>query len=102
MRTGIRETENAYLFDAELPGFEPEEINVSVQEGTLTINAEQATNSEDRSAYSARSVHRSFSLEGVNEAEITAAYKNGVLHVTLPKEKTKEARESRKIDIMRG
>jgi|GEM_PF-1605472 len=102
IRAGVRETEAAYLFDAELPGFEPEEINVSVLDGVLTVAAEQTKNSEDKNAYTARSMRRSFTLEGVNEDAIAAEYKNGVLHVTLPKEKTPEAKAARRIEIAHG
>jgi HSP20 family protein len=99
MRAGIRETDTSYLFDAELPGFEPEEINVSVHDGVLTIAAEQTTNSDDQSAYTARSVRRSFTLNGINEDAIAAEYRNGVLHVTLPKENAPEAKAARRIAI---
>lgn len=101
MHAGVRETETSYFFDAELPGFDPEEINVSVQDGVLTIAAEQAKKSED-SAYAARSMHRSFTLNGIDEDAISAEYKNGVLHIALPKEKVPEAKAARKISISCG
>ena len=99
MRAGVRETETSYLFDAELPGFEPEEINVSVQDGVLTIEAEQNTRDESKNMYAARYVRRSFTMDGINEDGIAAEYKNGVLHLTLPKESVPEAKQARKIEI---
>ena len=99
MRAGLRETETSYLFDAELPGFEPEEINISVQDGVLSIAAEQKTGDESKNLYTARSVRRSFTINGINEDGIAAEYKNGVLHLTLPKENVPEAKQARRIEI---
>ena len=68
----------------------------------LTVDAEHKTEeggeNEARYAFSERSFHRSFSLEGVEEKGITAEYKNGVLSVTLPKVHPAEP-ETRKIEI---
>lgn len=98
LRTNVRETEEAYLFEAELPGFELDEIDLSVQDGMLAIAAEHKEGGEDTS-FSSRSVRRSFTMEGVDEGNISAEYKNGVLRVTLPKEKAPEAPAPRKIEI---
>ena len=102
LRTGVRETENAYILDAELPGFEQKDIELNVKGGMLTVDAEHKTEeggeNEARYAFSERSFHRSFSLEGVEEKGMTAEYKNGVLSVTLPKVHPAEP-ETRKIEI---
>ena len=99
MRTRVKETEEAYLFDAELPGFSPEEIDLSVQDGVLTIAAEHKEGDEDGPLFSARSVCRSFTLDGICEEDISAQYKNGVLRVTLPKTKAPEVIPARRIEI---
>ncbi len=99
MRTGVRETDTAYVFDAELPGFEPGEIDLSVHEGVLTISAEHKEGGEDQPAFAARSMQRSFTIDNVDEENIAAQYKNGVLRVTLPKSKAPEAPAPRKIEV---
>lgn len=99
MRTNVRETEDAYLLEADLPGFEREEIDLSLKEGMLTITAEHKEKNEENEAFSSRSVQRSFSVEGVDEEAITAQYKNGVLLVQLPKQKAPDEPEARKIAI---
>ncbi len=99
MRTSIRETETAYLFDAEIPGFEPNEIDLSIHDGLLTISAEHKEGGEDRPSFASRSVRRSFTIENVEEDQISAQYKNGILRVTLPKCKEAEAPAPRKIVI---
>lgn len=98
MRTNVRETEDAYLFEAELPGFAPEEIDLSVQDGLLTIAAEHKEEEEGK-GLSSRSVRRSFTIDGIDEDSIAAQYKNGVLSVTLPKQKAPDAPQPRKIAI---
>lgn len=101
MRTNVKETEGAYLFDAELPGYEPNEIDLSVQDGMMTIAAEHKEEKEgdEGGTYVSRSVRRSFSVEGVDEENISAEYKNGVLRVMLPKVQEPEAPQPRKIEI---
>lgn len=102
LRTGVRETENAYILDAELPGFEQKDIDLNVSGGMLTIDAEHKTEetgeNSGRYAFSERSFHRSFSLDGIDESSISAEYRNGVLSVHLPKVHPAET-ESRKIEI---
>lgn len=101
-RTNLKETENAYLFDVEMPGYMNEEIDVSVSDGVLTISAEHSeeTGDERQKGFSARSMQRSFSLEGIDEERITAAYMNGILRVELPKRKEAEDKTARKITVL--
>lgn len=105
-KTDIRETENAYILDAELPGFDREDIHAEVKDGYLTIHAEHSTSSEDsgeKKNYIRRertygSYTRSFNLDGINSDSISASYKDGILTVTLPKTETLP-QEGRKLDI---
>lgn len=102
LRTGVRETEDAYYLDAEMPGFEQNEIELSVKSGMLTIDAEhkeqEGTQGESRYGFSERTFHRSFSLDGIDDTAISAEYKNGVLSVKLPKVHPAEP-ETRRIEI---
>ena len=102
LRTGVRETEDAYYLDAEMPGFEQNEIELSVKSGMLTIDAEhkeqEGTQGENRYGFSERTFHRSFSLDGIDDTAISAEYKNGVLSVKLPKVHPAEP-ETRRIEI---
>lgn len=92
-KTDIRETEQTYILEAELPGFSKEDIRVEVKNGYLTIYAEHRVESDDKNekndyirrerSYGAFS--RSFDLDGIDSDGITASYKDGVLSLTLPK-----------------
>ena len=88
--TDIKETDEAFVIDTELPGYDKSEISVSVKEGVLTIKAEHGAAQAPDEGYIRRertweTVERSFEVSGVDTGAIRAAYVNGVLTVTLPK-----------------
>ena len=93
-RIDITESDEAWRIDAELPGFDQNDIDVSIDEGVLTISAsrEQEEKSEDEeSGYRhleryRGNFRRSLRLpEDVDGAAIKASYMNGVLALTVPK-----------------
>ena len=100
MRTDIRETENAYILEADLPGFTREDVHAEIKNGYLTIRAEHKSETEDKKENYLRrersygSFSRTFDLEGIDADAITASFKDGVLTLELPKlqPKTEEAR----------
>ena len=105
-KTDIRETSEAFILEAELPGFKKEEIHAEIKDGILSINAERKTETDEKDEagnYVRRerlygSFSRRFSLEGIDTEKIAASYKNGILALTLPKLEPKKD-EGRKLDI---
>ena len=105
-QTDIRETEQAYILEADLPGFSKEDIRAEVKDGYLTIYAERKNEEEkkdEKGNYIRRersfgSYRRTFDLSGIRAEEITASYKNGVLSLTLPKEEAK-IEQPRRLEI---
>ena len=93
--TDIRDNGDAYLVEAELPGFQKEDIHVDVEDDTLTIHAERKNEVEKKDdngklIHSERtygSFERSFRFDSVDNEAITAAYVDGILKLTLPKKK---------------
>lgn len=90
----IVENEKEYLIKADLPGVEKEDIDVNVEHGVLTISGERRVekSSDEEKQHRRESFYgsftRSFSLpDDVNEGEINAETKGGVLRVHLPKTK---------------
>ena len=89
----VRETENDIALDVELPGIKPDEVNVSIDQGVLTISGqkreERKEGEEGRFHTIERrygSFSRSFTLpQGVSEEQIEAEFDNGVLTVRIPK-----------------
>lgn len=90
----IKEKSDRYIVHADIPGVTEDDIEVSVSDGILTINAQtqnetEEKDSEDRVIRRERSYGkyvRSITLGSeVNESSVNAKYKNGVLTLELPK-----------------
>jgi HSP20 family protein len=99
----ISETENEIVVKAELPGMEVKDIDIALTDGLLTIKGERKLEKEDKKENYHRierrfgSFHRSLNLgEKVKAEGIEAAYKDGILTVTLPKA---EESKPKKIEV---
>lgn len=105
-RCDISEKDGNYLVEAELPGFDKEDIHVNLDGDRLTISATHKTETEDKDEdgkYIRRERHfgsysRSFDVSEIDTENIKADYKNGMLSLTLPKAKA-IAPVTRKIEI---
>ena len=97
----VAETDTAYQVKAELPGIKKEDLDVTVNDGVLTIKADQNNNREQtengqliRQERSYGKFVRSLRLgANVDEETITAEYRDGVLHISLPKAKEVQPRK---------
>ncbi len=99
MKTDIKETENSYVLDIEVPGFDKKDVNVSLENGYLTVSAQKKTceggendeKNKKKENYIRRerscSVSRSYYVGDVDKEAVKAKYENGVLTVDIPKEK---------------
>jgi HSP20 family protein len=101
----VVEEEGAYLVKVELPGVKPEEIEVELKEGVLTLRGERKQEHEEtREGYrrierTYGRFQRSFSLpEGVRSDAIEAHSANGVLTITVPKPAPK-VEEVKRIEV---
>ena len=88
----IVETDKEYLFKAELPEVKKENVNVTFQEGMLTIEGERIAEKEEKGKKYHRversygNFVRSFTLpKDADETKITAEFKDGLLLIHLPK-----------------
>ncbi len=90
-RTDLQDTGDSFVLTAELPGFEKEDIHLSVNAGVLTIEAQHSTDQQrNQNGWVLQERHtgsysRTFTLNDIQEDAITAAYKDGILTLTLPK-----------------
>lgn len=92
IRTDIIDQGDKFLLQAELPGFDKEDIKIDLNGDTLSISAEHKAESEEKKedGYVRRerrygSFARSFDVSGIDVEKISAAYKNGVLELELPR-----------------
>ena len=97
MKTDIKELDNSYEMDVELPGFDKKDINVSYNDGYVTVSAnkeEKQEEEKDGKKYVRRerscSCSRSYYVGEVQEQDIKAKYENGLLTVVIPKEQPKK------------
>lgn len=103
-RTDIKDTGDKFVLEAELPGFTKEDISLDLKDGILTILAQHQETKEDKNeGYIRRerrvgSFRRSFDVSGIDESNISAAYENGILSLSLPKAQPAPP-ESRRIAI---
>ena len=88
----LSETKDAFVVKAEVPGMDPADIQVSLQENLLTIKGEKRHEKEEKDERYHR-VERSYGTFtrtvrlpiGVDLSKVTATFKNGLLTVTMPK-----------------
>lgn len=107
MKTDVRETENSYELDVDLPGFKKDEIQVDLKDGYLTIQAAKGLDKdeEDKKGKYIRqeryvgTCSRSFYVGDVEPQDISAKYEDGILKLSMPKHVKKELPRSTTIAI---
>jgi len=97
----VKETDKAFELEMAAPGMEKKDFKIELEQDTLVISAHKENKTEEKSEdgrysrkeFSYQSFTRSFNLpkEMVKEDEISASYKDGILHIAVPK---KEASKS--------
>ena len=89
MATDVKEKENSYELEIEMPGYNKEDISVDFEKGYLTVSAKKDEKQEEGKKYISRERHsvcrRSYYVGEIDENGISAKYENGVLSVELPK-----------------
>ena len=99
----IKEAADKFVLQADLPGVKPEQIDISMENGVLTIKGEKKTEAvTDKEGYKRiertyGSFYRRFSLpDTANPDAISAVSKNGVLEIVIPK---RESVQPKKINV---
>lgn len=104
-KTDILDEGDHYLLQAEMPGFEKEDIGIAIEGDQLVIRASRDTQKEEKQK---KYIHRErvlgtyvrrFDIAGIDVDAISAEYKNGMLHLTLPK-REKKPEAGKKIEIL--
>lgn len=95
----VREDDQNYALELALPGFAKEEISIKFEDDVLTVTAGRQPKEDEKGpkytwnefGYKSK-YERSFQLpETVNAEQISAAFENGILRVTLPKKEVQPA-----------
>ena len=104
-RTDVTDTGDAYKLEAELPGFNKDDIKIDIENDCLTISAERSMENKEEGKHNFvkreryyGSFSRSFDISGINADAIEASYTDGVLTLTMPK-KQEQLPASRRLEI---
>ena len=105
MKTDVKETDEGYEVDVDLPGFNKDEIKLDLNNGYLTISTEKSLNKENKGKILRQeryvgTMQRSFYVgESITEDDIKAKFENGVLNLMIPKKEAPKVPEKKQILI---
>ena len=112
MKTDIKETEDGYELEMDLPGFTKDEIKVSLENGYMTISAAKGLDKDEQDKKSGRyirkeryagSCERSFYVgEAVKQEDVKGEFKHGILKLFVPKKAPEKAVEQNKYIAIEG
>ena len=106
MKTDIKELDNGYELEMDLPGFAKDEVKAVLENGYLTISAAKGLDQDEQEKKTGRYIRREryagacqrtfYVGEDVTEADIKAEFKHGILKLFIPKKEAKPAVEEKK------
>ena len=104
LRTDIKESEDSYELELEMPGYAKDEIKISLENGYLTVNAAKQKKEENGKKYLRREISESTSRSyyvgsDVTKEQIKAKFENGMLLLTVPKSNPKQIKGNNFIEI---
>ena len=111
MRTDVKENENGYELNIDLPGYKKEDVQAQLKDGYLTITATTKTNDEKKDEagkYIRRERYygtcsRSFYVgEEIEQEDIKAKFEDGILKIDVPKKEEKPKEEENKFITIEG
>ena len=98
IRVDIKENDEEYILEAEIPGVDKKDIKLELKDDLLTISVERDEEiKEEKENYIRREIkrgrfQRSFYVDNIKEDEIKAKFKDGILYITLPKDESEKSK----------
>ena len=108
MKTDVREKEDGYEIDMDLPGFKKDQVELTLENGYLTVTANKGFDKDEKDKQGrmirqeryAGSMQRSFYVgDNMTEEDVKARFEDGVLHLNLPKKDARKVPEKKTICI---
>ena len=108
MKTDIKEMKDGYELEIDLPGFKKDEVTAELKDGYLTVSAAKGLDQDEQEKETGRYIRReryagnlsrSFYIGDVKQEDVKAAFKNGILSISVPKEDKKAKEEKKYITI---
>ncbi len=106
MKTDVKEDANTYTLDIELPGYAREDIQAELKEGYLTISANRIDNKEEKDEkgryirkerYTGTCKRTFYVGDHLEQEDIKAGFKDGILRLVVPKETQKKIEDKPKL-----
>ena len=108
MKTDVRETDNSYELDIDLPGFKKDEITIQLDNGYLSISASKGLDKDEenkngkyirRERY-AGAMNRTFYVgDNLTQQDIQAKFEDGILKISVPKKDVQQIEQNKYIAI---
>lgn len=111
MKTDVRENQDSFDIDIDLPGYKKDDVKAELKDGYMTITAEKNDSNEEKDNkgnYIRRerfygTCSRSFYVgEDVTEEDIKAKFEDGILKINVPKKEKKEEIPQKKYICIEG
>ena len=112
MKTDIKEQEDGYELEMDLPGFTKDEITAELKDGYLTISASKGLDKDEQEKETGKYIRReryagacqrSFYVgEDITEQDIKAEFKHGILKLFVPKKEAQPKVENKKYVAIEG
>ena len=108
MKTDVREKEDGYEIDMDLPGFKKDQVELTLENGYLTVTANKGFDKDEKDKQGRMirqeryvgSMQRSFYVgDNMTEEDVKARFEDGVLHLDLPKKNARKVPEKKTICI---
>lgn len=104
MKTDIKENENSYVIDIDLPGYDKNDIKIDVEDGYLNVQASMNSekNEDEKEKFVRRErfygeCSRSFYVgDNIETEDVKASFRNGILSLEIPKKEEQEALPEKK------
>ena len=112
MKTDIKETDEGYELEIDLPGFTKDEVKVSLDNGYMTVSAAKGLDKDEQEKKSGKYIRReryagacerSFYVgDEITEEDVKGEFKHGMLKLFIPKKEAKPAVEQKKYISIEG
>ena len=111
-KTDIKELDNGYELEIDLPGFKKDEVTAELKDGYLTVSAAKGLDQDEQEKETGRYIRREryagacqrsyYVGEDITEEDIKAEFKHGILKLFVPKKEAKPAVEEKKYITIEG
>ena len=109
MKTDVRETDNSYELDIDLPGFKKEDVSLKLDSGYLTISASKGLEKDEKEKKDGKyirreryagAMNRTFYVgDNLTQQDIQAKFEDGILKISVPKKDVQQIEQNKYIAI---